>query len=73
MKRRYSTAELMEAIIDVSNATAYGFDKLRAELTQELDRRFQEAQHAMNKRFDSVDVRFDRIERRLEALEQQRA
>ncbi len=69
MSRRYSTADLMAAIIDLSEATAHGFDSLRTELRADMDHRFAEFEHKMNKRFDSVDLRFDAFERRLQILE----
>ena len=60
----------MAAIIDLSEATAHGFASLRVEFTAEMDRRFDEFEHKMNKRFDSIDGRFDAFERRLSILEQ---
>ena len=59
----------MAAIIDLSEATAHGFISLRTELRADMDRRFDEFEHKMNKRFDSVDLRFDAFERRLQILE----
>lgn len=32
MSRRYSTADLMAAIVDLSEATAHGFESLRSEM-----------------------------------------
>jgi hypothetical protein len=61
MARRYSSAELMDAILDLSNATANGFSR--------VDTRFEKLEHSINKRFDSVDLRFDSFERRLKLLE----
>lgn len=66
----------MAAIVDLSEATAHGFDSLRNELSSEItglraemDARFETLEHKMNKRFDSVDLRFDAFERRLHVLE----
>jgi hypothetical protein len=61
MSRRYSTADVMAAIIDLSEATAHGFTSQRTY----IDHRFDEFEHKINKRFDSVDNRFDTFERRL--------
>jgi len=76
MSKRYSTSDLMAAIIDLSEATAHGFSSMRAEFNAELerrfeavDRRFESLEHKMNKRFDSVDMRFDAFERRVQILE----
>ena len=82
MSRRYSTADLMAAIVDLSEATAHGFESLRSEMFgrfgevegrfEKIDRRFDSLEYRMNKRFDSVDLRFDAFERRLHILEQAR-
>jgi hypothetical protein len=83
MSRRYTTKDLMAAIVDLSEATAHGFASLRNELRSEMDsrfdtmalrfdamdRRFEKLEYTMNKRFDSVDLRFDAFERRLHVLE----
>ena len=61
MAQRYS-AELMAAIVDLSNATAHGFGQ--------VDARLDKLEYSINKRFDSVDTRFDAFERRLQLLEQ---
>lgn len=80
MSRRYSTADLMAAIVDLRDATAHGFasvdrrfDALRAELRSEMDIRFESFEHKMSKRFDSHDLRFDALERRLQHLEAARS
>ncbi len=70
VSRKYSTEDLMAAILGLSEATAHGFTSLRAELRADMDHRFGEFEHKMNKRFDSVDLRFDAFERRLHTLEQ---
>jgi hypothetical protein len=69
----------MAAIVELSEATALGFDGSRKELNtlrsemnrrfEAVDRRFDEFEYKMNKRFDSVDLRFDAFERRLHILE----
>ena len=59
----------MAAIVDLSEAAGHGFASLRAD----MDRRFEQIEYKMNKRFDSVDLRFDAFERRLHILEQSRA
>ncbi|HEX5275525.1 MAG TPA: hypothetical protein VFW34_09650 [Candidatus Rubrimentiphilum sp.] len=72
MSRRYSTADLMAAIIDLSEATAHGFTAMRAEMDRRFeaaDRRFESLEYKMNKRFDSMDTRFDAFERRPHILE----
>jgi len=61
MARKYSSAELVDAILDLSNATANGFSR--------VDARFDRLEHSINKRFDSVDLRFNVFERRLQLLE----
>ncbi len=84
MSRRYTTKDLMAAIVELGEATAHGFASLRAEFRakmdarfekvdcrfQEIDRRFDSLEYSINKRFDSVDLRFDAFERRLQLLEQ---
>ncbi len=86
MSRRYTTKDLMAAIVELSEATAHGFASVRAEFRAEMDtrfgevnsrfeqidRRFDTLEYRMNKRFDSVDLRFDAFERRLHILEQAR-
>jgi hypothetical protein len=65
MSHRYTTRDLMAAIIQLGEATAHGLEK--------VDRRFDSLEYRINKRFDSVDLRFDAFERRLHILEQGRA
>ena len=68
MTQEYSSADLMAAIIDLSNATAAGFSSLR----DDMDSRFEALEYKMNRRFDSVDLRFDAMERRVGVLESRR-
>ena len=73
MAKRYTTTEIMEALLDFRDATALAFTNLRAEMNgrfEAIDRRFEEFEDRMNRRFDSVDLRFDAFERRVSALEQ---
>ncbi len=58
MQREPSPAELMSAIVDLSNATANGFSQLGRELRSE-----------MKEGFDRVDGRLDRVETRLTSIE----
>lgn len=72
MKKRYASAELMQAIDNVAVVTAHGLDQLRGEMNvrfAQVDARFEKLEYSMNKRFDSVDLRFDVFDRRLQILE----
>lgn len=77
MAKRYTTTEIMEALLDFRDATALAFTNLRAEMDARFEqaensvaRRFQQLEDKMNRRFDSVDLRFSAFERRVSALEQ---
>lgn len=66
MAKRYSSAQIMEALLDFRDATALGFANLR----NDMNARFENLEDKMDRRFDSVDLRFDAFESRVSALEQ---
>jgi hypothetical protein len=49
MARRYTNADIMAALIDFRNGNGQRFEV--------MDRRFDDLEYRMNKRFDSVDLR----------------
>ena len=79
----YSSADLMTAILDVRDATAFGLTSLETRLTAKIDgvsdslgaridgveNSVERLRHDMTRRFDRVDDRFDRLEGRVAALE----
>jgi flagellar capping protein FliD len=79
----YSSVDLMTAILDVRDATAFGLTNLEARLTAKIDgvsdslgaridgveNSVERLRDDMNRRFDRVDDRFDRLEGRVAALE----
>jgi hypothetical protein len=68
----YSSADLMAAILDVRDATAYNLTSLETRLTARIDgveNSVASLRHDMNRRFDRMDECFDRLEGRVAALE----
>ncbi len=80
MRQKYSSAELMAAILDLRDGLGERIDSIDARLNglgselrsdiKRLDRGFEMLRYDMNRRFDSVDLRFDVFEKRLNILEQ---
>ncbi len=74
-----TTTELLPAIIDLKNATEYGFIALEGRMNarfedvdrrfEHVDRRFDDLEYRMNRRFDRVDERFDELGDRVRVLE----
>jgi hypothetical protein len=75
----YSSADLMAAILDVRDATAFNLSKLETRLTARIDglstridgveNSVGSLRHDMNRRFDRMDERFDQMDGRFDRLE----
>jgi hypothetical protein len=68
-----SSAELMAAILNVRDATAFGLTSLEARLTARIDgveNSVGSLRHDMNRRFDRADQRFDRMDERFDQMDQ---
>ena len=73
MAQKYSSGELMAAILDLRDGLGDRIDELGSEvkaLRDDAERGLERLRYDMNKRFDSVDLRFDVFERRVNLLEQ---
>ena len=76
MRQKYSSADLMAAILDLRDGLGERIDSLDSGLSEvrsdikRLDHGFEMLRYDMNRRFDSVDLRFDVFEKRLGLLEQ---
>lgn len=80
MRQKYSSAELVAAILDLRdglgervNSLCFSMGELRSDvktLRGDMARGLEGLRYDMNRRFDSVDLRFDAFEKRLNLLEQ---
>ncbi len=68
MMEEYSSSDLMAAIVDLKSATENGFEQVKDRLDGH-DRRFEDLEHRMNRRFDAVDKRFDRMDERFDRMD----
>ncbi len=83
MSRRYTTAELMAAIMNLRQITLQGFAGLSGDMHrgyakmdgcfESMDAGFESLEETMNRRFDALEMRFDAFERRTQILERRRA
>jgi len=65
MQSEPTPTDLMNAIVDLSNATADGFSRVERELRSEMKQGFER----VDTRLERIDSRLDRVETRLTSIE----